>query len=231
MSRRALTIALRSFRSHESIEAVAVATTGQSCWALATLLASPGNAAAAAAAAAPGASISLLRRPAFSTGAGGGRGADGTPSTSGGGDGDGDEVVRMLDAMMSDPATQQLLLARLPAPMRRPEVVRAMLSDPAVRGRMVALARQTVREWIRIGAGWDRDGGWDLLRVPANSSRLRLDRSASTPKKHKQQPFPPSSWRWRASNLIHTATTTKQNKRASTSSSATSEGAASTPGR
>jgi hypothetical protein len=49
----------------------------------------------------------------------------------------------MLDVMMKDESARDALLSRLPERMRRPEVVRAMLSNPEVRQRLGDLARQT----------------------------------------------------------------------------------------
>lgn len=66
-----------------------------------------------------------------------------TPTPSG--DAAAAQVGDMIDALMRDPSTQQLLLSRMPPHMQRPEVLRAMMANPEVRGRIAALAQQTVR--------------------------------------------------------------------------------------
>jgi hypothetical protein len=77
-----------------------------------------------------------------SSGSGGGR-----PSS-----GDDDDAIvqqmeQVLSVMMQNPAIRDMMLARLPPHMQRPEVLRAMLANPDVRMRVAALARDQVRVW------------------------------------------------------------------------------------
>jgi hypothetical protein len=85
----------------------------------------------------------------FSTGTAGGSGS-GSDSGSGGAstpeaDRAAEQMLQMMERMMSDPSTQQLMLSRLPPHMRRPEVLKAMMANPEVRQRIAGLAQQTVR--------------------------------------------------------------------------------------
>lgn len=45
---------------------------------------------------------------------------------------------------MQNPTVMQMMMSRLPAHMQRPEVLKAMLANSEIRGRMSALAQQTV---------------------------------------------------------------------------------------
>eukprot|EP00879_Flechtneria_rotunda_P023158 GHRR01024484.1.p1 GENE.GHRR01024484.1~~GHRR01024484.1.p1 ORF type:complete len:175 (+),score=83.12 GHRR01024484.1:861-1385(+) len=86
----------------------------------------------------------------FSSQAGGsnnGIGASSSGSNSSSGSGSEDVVDRLssiLDMMMANPTMQQIVLAKLPPPMRKPEVLRAMMASPEVRQRVAAIAEQTV---------------------------------------------------------------------------------------
>lgn len=62
-------------------------------------------------------------------------------------------MMQMMEALMKDPSTQQLLLSRMPPHMRRPEVVKAMMANPEVRQRIAALAQQAGLHDIMQGAG------------------------------------------------------------------------------
>ena len=53
-------------------------------------------------------------------------------------------MTQMLELMMQNPATQQLLMSRLPPHMRKPEVLRAMMANPEVRERISSLAKSSV---------------------------------------------------------------------------------------
>ncbi|KAF8069370.1 TIC40 [Scenedesmus sp. PABB004] len=68
-------------------------------------------------------------------------------SQAGGDGGEGEGVVAQLDSMvevmLSNPAMQQMMLARMPPHMRKPEVLRAMMANPEVRQRIAALAKQS----------------------------------------------------------------------------------------
>jgi hypothetical protein len=57
----------------------------------------------------------------------------------------------MMEVMMQNPAMQQLLLARLPPHMQRPEVLRAMMANPEVRARIAAIAQQSVSNTCHHG--------------------------------------------------------------------------------
>jgi hypothetical protein len=57
----------------------------------------------------------------------------------------GDKMTEMVELMMRDPGTQQLLLSKLPPHLRKPEVLRAMMANPEVKQRINALAQSTVR--------------------------------------------------------------------------------------
>jgi hypothetical protein len=59
-----------------------------------------------------------------------------------------DAVTQMMDLMMQDPASQQLLLSRLPPHMRKPEILRAMMGNPEVRERISSLAKSTVSQQL-----------------------------------------------------------------------------------
>ena len=73
-------------------------------------------------------------------------------------------MMRVMEAMMNDPSTQQLLLSRMPPHMRRPEVIKAMMANPELKQRIAALAQQTVR-----GAKARRRRPW-LLHEPLFST-------------------------------------------------------------
>jgi hypothetical protein len=54
-----------------------------------------------------------------------------------------DQLERMMEVMLSTPGMQDMLLAKLPPHMRRPEVLRAMLANPEVRTRMADLMQHS----------------------------------------------------------------------------------------
>lgn len=70
---------------------------------------------------------------------------------------------------MRDPGTQQLLLAKLPPHLRKPEVLRAMMANPEVKQRINALAQSTVGR-VRVEADWHLAGGSsDKTPTPASA--------------------------------------------------------------
>ncbi|KAI8474006.1 MAG: hypothetical protein J3K34DRAFT_156372 [Monoraphidium minutum] len=80
----------------------------------------------------------------FSSASGGGAGGTGGGGGPAAADADAAvaRMMTMMEAMLGDPSTQQLLLSRMPPHMRRPEVIKAMMANPEVRQRMASLAQQ-----------------------------------------------------------------------------------------
>jgi hypothetical protein len=74
-------------------------------------------------------------------------------------------MTEMVELMMKDPGTQQLLLSKLPPHMRKPEVLRAMMANPEVKQRISALAKSTVR----IQKGQQKVGAFTTHTCPTRS--------------------------------------------------------------
>lgn len=96
-----------------------------------------------------------------------------------------DQFERMLEVMMSNPTAMQMMMSRMPPHMRKPEVLKAMLSNPDVRARMSALAQEKVRRARHVCAASSTcmPGGAHLPSEPAQAlspPRVRLT-SASRP--------------------------------------------------
>eukprot|EP00877_Chromochloris_zofingiensis_P012303 jgi/Chrzof1/7326/Cz02g19150.t1_TIC40A[v5.2] len=66
----------------------------------------------------------------------------GQPQTGTGHDPAEDYISRMLDQLVNDPNMQQVLMSRMPPGMRKPEVMRAMLQDPATRKNIIGIAKK-----------------------------------------------------------------------------------------
>ncbi|GBF87845.1 hypothetical protein Rsub_00557 [Raphidocelis subcapitata] len=122
-----------------------------------------------------------------SSSSGGGGGGGGAQQA--GGEAAASSVLQMMETLMADPAAQQLLLARMPPHMRRPEVLKAMMANPEVRQRIAALAQQTglgemfgglAPDRVAAGIGATRQAGMDpgalfsrFMASPSLAAKLR----------------------------------------------------------
>jgi hypothetical protein len=90
-----------------------------------------------------------------------------------------DHLEQVMGVMMQNPAMMEMMLARMPPHMRKPEVLRAMLASPEVRTRIAALANQTVGVvggWVAWVAGWR---AYPTLKAADSCLRRRQLREAA----------------------------------------------------